>query len=72
MGGACSTMGVRRGVNSVLVGNPKRKRLTGKEEWMVGWIILRLIFRKWDAEAWPGLIIAQDRDRWRALVNAVP
>jgi hypothetical protein len=32
MGGACSTMGVRRSVNSVLVGNPKRKRLTGKEE----------------------------------------
>jgi len=37
-----------------------------------GWIKLRLIFRKWDAEAWTGLIPAQDRDRWRDLVNAVP
>jgi hypothetical protein len=35
-----------------------------------GRIILRWIFRKWDVEAGTGSM-AQDRDRWRALVNAV-
>ena len=35
-----------------------------------GRIILRCIFRKWDEVMdWTG--VAQDRDRWRALVNAV-
>jgi hypothetical protein len=34
-----------------------------------GRIILRWIFRKWDVGLWAAL--AQDRDRWRALVNAV-
>ena len=34
-----------------------------------GRIILRWIFRKWDVGAWNDL--AQDRDRWWALVNAV-
>jgi hypothetical protein len=34
-----------------------------------GKIILRWIFRKWDLDMdWTEL--AQDRDRWRALVNA--
>jgi hypothetical protein len=34
-------------------------------------IILRLIFRKWDGEVMDWIYLAQDRDRWRALVNAV-
>jgi len=36
-----------------------------------GRIILTWIFRKWDREAWTGFIWAQDRDRWRALLNTV-
>jgi hypothetical protein len=34
-------------------------------------IILRWIFRKWDVEGMDWIGLAQDRGRWRAIVNAV-
>jgi hypothetical protein len=37
-----------------------------------GRIILKLIFKKWDGwESMDWIDMAQDRDRWRAVLNAV-
>ena len=70
MGVACSTNGARRGVYGVLMGKPEGKRQLGRPR------------RKWEDNTEVNLQevgcggmdrveLAQDRDRWRALVNAV-
>jgi len=65
-----SLMGERRGVYRVLVGKPEGKRLLLGDPGVDGRIILRWIFRKRDG-GMDWIKLAQDRDGWRALVNAV-
>ena len=70
MGGACSAYGERRGVYRALVNEPEGKRPLGRPR------------RRWEDNIKMDLQVvgcggvdwielAQDRDRWRALVNAV-
>jgi len=71
MGGACSAYG----------GGERRIQGFGEETWeerdnwvdpgIAGRIILRWIFRKWDMGGVDWIELAQDSDRWHALVNAV-
>jgi hypothetical protein len=63
-------MGESRGVCRVLVGKPEGKRPLERPKCRRR-IILRWIFRKWDTRVMDWIDMAQDRERWRALVNAV-
>ena len=36
-----------------------------------GWIILKLIFKKWDGEAWNGLLWLRVGAMWQVHANAV-
>jgi hypothetical protein len=70
LAGHAARMGEGRKVYSVLVGNPEGKRALGRPRcrWEDGIVLdLREI-------GWRGVVewihLAQDRDRWRAVVNA--
>jgi hypothetical protein len=64
MGRVCSTQG--ESAYRVSVGKPERSRPLG----VYGRTILKSILLKWDGDTdW--IDLAQDRDRWRALVKAV-
>jgi hypothetical protein len=70
MGRACSTNGAKRNVYRILVGNPEGRRPLGRPRRMcVDNIKMDLRDREWDGMDW--IDLTQDRDQWRALVNAV-
>jgi hypothetical protein len=70
MGEACSTNGEKRNVHRLLVGKPEGRRPLGKPRrtWLYN-IRMDIGEVGWCDVDWSGR--AQDRDRWRALVNSV-
>ena len=63
-------MGERRGVYRVLVGKPEGKRPLGRprSRWEDN---NKMDFQEVGCGGMDWIKLAQDRDRWRALVNAV-
>jgi hypothetical protein len=70
MGGACSTYRERRDAYRILVGRPERRRPLGRprRRWEDN---IKMDIREVGGEDMNWIELAQDRDRWRALVNAV-
>ena len=70
MGGACSTYGwKRRGLYRFLVGKPDGKNPLGRprRRWEDN---INMNFQEVECGVMDWIELAQDRDRWRALVNA--
>jgi hypothetical protein len=63
-------MGERRGAYRVLVGKPDGKRTLGKSRcrWEEN---IKMDLQEVGREGMDWIDVAQDRERWRALVNAV-
>jgi hypothetical protein len=63
-------MGMKRNAYRILVGNPEGKKPLGRprRRW-VDSIKMDLREIGWDGRDW--IDLAQDRDQWRALVNAI-
>ena len=63
-------MGERRGVYRVLVGKPEGKRLLGRPRcrWEDN---IKMDLQEVECGGMDWIELAQDRDRWRALVNVV-
>jgi hypothetical protein len=70
MDGPCSTNGEKRNAYRLLVGQPEGKTPLGrpKRSWVDN-IRMYLGEVEWGDVYWIGL--AQDRNRWRAVVNSV-
>jgi hypothetical protein len=70
MSGVCSTYGEMRGLYRVLVGNPEGRRQFERPRQRRG-IILKGILETSVGGGTNWIDLSQDRDRWRAVVNAV-
>jgi len=70
MGGACSIKEERRGVYRVLVGKPEGKRPLGRprHRWKDN---IKTDLQEVGCGGMDWIELAQDRNRWRALVNVV-
>jgi hypothetical protein len=68
--GHVARMGEKRNAYRLLVGKPERKRPLGRprRRWLDN-IRMDLVKVRWGDVDWIGL--AQDKDKWRALVNSV-
>jgi hypothetical protein len=68
--GHAARMGERRNAYRILVGNPEGRRPLGRprRRWMDN---IKMDLREvgWDGRDW--IDVAEDRDRWKAHVNAV-
>jgi len=70
MGGAYSKYGERRGIYRVLVGKSEGKTPLGRprSRWVDN---IKMYLQEVGCGGMDWIELAQDRDRWRALVNAV-
>jgi len=70
MGGACGTYGEGRGVYRVLVRKPEGKRPLGRprRRWEDN---IKMDLQEVGCGGMDWFELAQDRNRWRALVNAL-
>jgi hypothetical protein len=70
MGKVCGTHGEKRNAYRVLAGNPEGKRPLGrrKHRWEDN-IKMDLKHTRWEGVDW--IDLAQDRDKWQAVVNTV-
>ena len=70
MGGACSTYGKRRSVYRFLVGKPEEKEPLGRSRhrWEDN---IKMYLQVVGGDCGDWMELAQDRDRWRALVSTV-
>jgi hypothetical protein len=69
MGRACRTNGRKRNAYRILVGKPEGQTIRKTQTQMGDNIKIYLREIGWDDMDW--IDLAQDRDRWRALVNTV-